>query len=458
MEKKFKVPHIYVILCSIILTCTIATHILPAGEFERTMSSIGREVVVPGTYHTVEATPVGFFAMLQSLYKGLCNAAEIVFFTFLAYAAMGLVIQSGAFNGLISWLLKILKGRARLAIIPILITVIGAISSTIGLYEEMLPIVPVVVGLSIAMGYDALVGCGIVAFGLSMGLACAAMNPFIMGIAKNIAGLPLTSGAGYRIFCHITMIIITSCFMMNYAAKIQKDPTKSMVYGDDFSRFRMDIDLENSSFGVRQQIILTFLVLVIGVIIWGCTSLGWYFNELSAVFVLLGLVSAAIMGWGPSVIAEKMNKGFAEITTCCMMIGIARGIMVVMQEGQIIDTVVNALAVALVGLPSYISAAGMVIVQNLLNFLVPSGSGQAVISMPIMAPLSDLIGVSRDTAVLAFQMGDGYSNIIWPTGFAPIFSGLAGVRVDKWWKWGAKIFASIIIAQLILVAISVFIW
>ena len=387
------------------------------------------------------------------------DAAGVIFFVFISYASIGLIIASGAFNGLVASMLRILKGSARVIIIPVFITLIGCASSTIGVFEEMFPFIPIFVGIAIAMGYDAIVGLAIVALGTGLGYSGAVMNPFTVGMAQSIADVPQMSGAGYRIICHIILIAVASFFVIRYALKIQADPTKSLVYGDDFSSLAMDSDhIENKPFGIREKLVLATLVAGIVVIVWGTKAKGWYFAELSAVFLLMGLVSGFIMGWGPNEIAEKVAKSFSEIAVACMMIGIARGILVVLQAGHIIDTIVYYLSIPLSQLPGAISAVAMFLVQTGINFFIPSGSGQAVTSMPIMAPLADLIGISRQSAVLAFQFGDGLSNIIWPTSMTPIICGIAGVKIEKWWKWFVPVFIVLVLTQSILMAVSVVIW
>lgn len=452
-------PHIYLLLTIIIVVCAIASWILPAGQFEHMINDAGKEVVVPGTYHIIESTPVGPFETVQAFYKGMVKGAGVIFFVFISYASIGLIIQSGAFNGLVAFLLKNLKGNTRAIIIPIFMVVIGLASSTIGVFEETLPFIPIFVGISIAMGYDALVGLAIVAVGAGLGYSGAMMNPFTVGMAQSIAGLPQMSGMGYRFVCHMIMVAVASVFIVRYALKVQKDPTKSLVYGDDFSQFSMSADdIHNHPFGIREKMVLFTLVAGIGVIVWGSKVKGWYFDEINAVFLIMGIISAIIMGWGPNDIAERITKGFTDIAMACLMIGIARGILVVLEAGNIIDTVVYGLSIPLSKLPGWLSADAMLLVQTVLNFLIPSGSGQAVTSMPIMAPLADLIGISRQTAVLAFQFGDGLSNIIWPTAFAPVICGIAGIKLEKYWKWIIPLFILLLLTQAVLMAASLAVW
>ena len=455
-RKKSRLPHVFLLLFGIIVVCTVLTWVLPAGEFERTVNSTGSTVVVPGTYHTVEPTPVGPFQMLQQIYNGMCDSASISFFVFISYASVNIIIASGAFNGLVAFLLRIFKGRARLAIIPIFITLIGAGSSTIGLFSEWFPFIPVFVGIAIAMGYDAIVGLAIVALGAGMGYSGSTINPFTVSVAQTIAEVPPMSGVGFRALCHLCMIAAASLMTMRYAAKIAADPTKSLVYGDDFSALSMsEARAEEAPFGLREKLVLLILAAGVAAVVWGCGVYHWGFPELSAVFLVMGILSAGVMGCGPNEIAGQFEQGFLQVTTACMMIGLARGILMVLTAGSIIDTVVYYLSIPLSAFPGWLCGVAMLLMQTLLNFLIPSGSGQAATSMPIMAPLADLLGLSRDTAVLAFQFGDGLSNIVWPTGFAIIMSGLAGVKVEKWWKFVVPVFLVLFAVQSALMVAAV---
>lgn len=453
-KKKFKMPHIFILLVSIIIICAILTWILPAGEFERVINEDGRAIAVAGTYHTVESSPVGPFQTVQAIYKGMVNAAPVIFFVFVSFASIGLIIDTKALNGLVSRMLDKVQGRSKLLIIPLFFVIVGAMSSTIGVFEEMMPFIPVFVGITLAMNYDAIVGMSIIALGIGMGYSGAVMNPFTVGMAQSIAEVPLLSGSWYRIICHIVMIIIASIYVMRYAIKVEKNPESSLVYGDDFSKFNIE-DSDSQEFGIREKLVLLTLVVGIGVIVYGSSQYGWYFDESNAVFLIMGIVSVSIMGWGPNKIAERMAEHFSTAAMVCMMIGIARGILVVLTEGNIIDTVVYGLSLPLENLPKLLIGPAMLVFQTLLNFFIPSGSGQAVTSMPIMAPLADLLGVSRQVSVLAFQFGDGLSNILWPTTFAPMIAGLGGVKLQKWWKFFVPLFLMLFVAQSVLLMIAI---
>ena len=220
-KKTFKLPHIYGLLFLIIVICTILTWILPAGEFDRALNeSTGTTVAVAGTYHAVEASPVNIFEMFQAIYNGFNDAASVIFFVFISYASISIIIASGAFNGLVAALLKVFKGKARVAIIPIFMFIIGIASSTIGLFEEWFPFIPVFAGIAVAMGFDALVGLAIVALGAGMGYSGAMMNPFTVGVAQGIAEVAPMSGMGYRFICHMAMLVVAAFFVCRYALKV----------------------------------------------------------------------------------------------------------------------------------------------------------------------------------------------------------------------------------------------
>ncbi len=354
-KKKFELPHIYVLLSAIIIVCTILTWILPTGEFLRKANEAGIEVAVPGTYHLVDRSPVGFFDMVQSFYKGMVDAGPVIFFVFVSFSSIGLILETGAINGLIANILRNSKDKTQIMIIPIFITLIGIASSTIGVFEEMMPFIPVFAGICVAMGYDAIVGMSIVALGTAIGYSGAIVNPFTVGMAQNIAGLPQLSGAWYRIICHITLIIVASIYTMRYARRIKNEPKLSFVYGDSNKHELDNEELMSYRFGIREKLVLLILAAGIAVIVYGSYNYGWYFNETNAVFLLMGISSALVMGWSFTKIAENISKSFTDVAMACMMIGIARGILIVLKDGNIIDTIVYGLSIPLSYLPKVLT-------------------------------------------------------------------------------------------------------
>jgi uncharacterized ion transporter superfamily protein YfcC len=273
------------------------------------------------------------------------------------------------------------------------------------------------------------------------------MNPFTVGVAQGIAELPLFSGMRLRIALYAVMVVFAAAYVMRYAYKIKKNPKLSPMYDVDISR-EDNLDLDNlHEFGAREKGILAVFVVSIALLVYGVIKYGWYFNEISALFLGMAIVVAAIGKMGFNGFAESLGKGMAAVAAGALIVGFARGILVVLTDGNVIHTILYASANLLSQLPSAVTAIGMYIFQCLLNFIIPSGSGQAAVSMPILAPLSDLVGVTRQTAVLAFQLGDGISNIFTPTS-GYFMAGLALAKIP-WTKWAKWILPCVIIQYLI---------
>ncbi len=454
--KVMKVPHTYVILFALIIVAAIGSYIIPAGEFDRAKDpNSGRTVVVPGTFHKVDQNPLSFFGTFIAVQKGSIDAADVVFFIFFVYASFYIVLQTGALHSFIGWLLRALKGK-EIIIIPIFMYIFALGGSVFGMYEETFGFIPLFVGLAIAMGYDALVGMSIVSLAVAMGFAAAFMNPFTVGVAQKVAELPLFSGMGFRIivwFVHVTLSVV---YTLLYAIKIKKDPSKSILKGMDMGSLALNHDeLVQKKLSGRDKLILIWVAVIVGLLVWGVIVKGWYFDELAGLFIIMGVAAGFIAGWGPSKIAVTFLEGAKDIVFGALVVGLSRGILIVMREAKIIDTVINAMAQPLSYLPKWLAAEGMLVVQTLINFFIPSGSGQAATTMPIMAPLSDLLGITRQTAVLAFQFGDGFSNVLWPTTALPVICSIAKVPIDKWWKYFVPFFGWLLVAQVIFMAIAV---
>jgi uncharacterized ion transporter superfamily protein YfcC len=297
-----------------------------------------------------------------------------------------------------------------------------------------------------------------VSFGVAMGFAAAFMNPFTVGLAQKFAELPLFSGLGFRIISWLVMVSMAVVWTMRYAAKIKKDPTKSLMYGIDMGTLALDHnELINRHFQKRDKAILGLVVVMIGLLIWGVITKGWYFNELAGLFIIMGMAAGALAGWGPSKIAVTFLEGCRDIVFGALVVGLSRGVLIVMQEGNIIDTVIYGMAQPLSAFPSWVGAEGMLVVQTLINFFIPSGSGQAATTMPIMAPLSDLLEIKRQVAVLAYQYGDGFSNILWPTTLLPVICSIAKVPIERWWRYFIPFFLILFPVQMLFIAIAVMI-
>lgn len=441
-KKKFTVPHVYILLLLMILIFSLLSYIVPAGTYDM-MTIVDnpetgheREVVNPDSFSYVESTPVTLLQFLTAVPRGLQETAQIIFFIFIVGGAMAVVNETKAIEAGMGRLIKNLKSKSWI-IIPVAMFFFSICVSVFGMAEETLPFIPIFVGLMIAAGYDSITGTAVVFCGAGAGFAGAFINPFTIQVAQGIAQVEILSGMGFRIVMYICMLILTVAFVLRYASKVKKDPTLSLMHEDDIKREDV-VDLEAlPEFDGRRKAILIVFVIAIIFLVYAVVTWGWYMDEIAALFFVMSWIVALIdKNLGFNSYAETLGKGMADVAGGALVVGFARGILVVMTDGNILHTILHSCAGFLEKLPSMVSAVGMYIFQCLLNFIVPSGSGQAAVSMPIMAPLSDLVGVTRQTACIAFQLGDGISNIFTPTsGYFMAGLALAKIPWAKWAKW-----------------------
>jgi uncharacterized ion transporter superfamily protein YfcC len=451
------IPHVYTTLFVVIILCALATWVIPAGRYERAPDKAGvHEIVIPDTYRQVEASPVGAAETMYTIYAGMVSAADTVFFLFITFPSIALVVKTGAFHALIARLITAFSGGSRVLVIPLFITIIGAASSTMSVFEEMFAFIPLFVAVAISMGYDALVGMSIVALGIGIGYSGSCLNPFTVGVAQRMMGLDLFSGAAYRIFCHAAMALVASSYVMIYASRIARDPTRSLLCGDKRRVARLEemITAENAEYKLTKRRVMVLFVMLLGLasIVFGVTRKGWFFEQLTAVYLLIGILSGLSMRWTPDKISTIWAEGAKEITSTCLKIALARGIVLIWIDANILDTVIYWLSGLLAKLPRVAAAEAMLMIQTLMNFFIPSGLGQVAVSMPIMGPLSDALGISRQTAVLAFQFGDGISNILWITGSMPVICNFAKVSPRVWLRWFFPLFCLIFATQMLCMA------
>ena len=406
-----------VLIFSIIVFAQLLGYVVPQGEFDRQPypDNPNRQMVVADTFAYAgdgEAVTLPPWHFLLAIPNGFAAAQDIIFLIFIAGGVIRILRETGAIDAFLH------KSVHRLGSSPwILIGGCLLLFSTgayfIGMGEEYVPLVPIIVSMSLAMRMDAIVAMGMVWVPYGIGWAAAGTNPFGLFIAQDIAGVPLGSGAVLRFFMMLCFLAIAFHHIYRYALRVQKDPSESLVAHVDYSDgFETPGDIDMN--GRRIMILLVFVLGVVG-FVFGSKYLGWYIPELLAVFLAIGLVGAAIGRLSASDTSRAFMKGAAEMTTAALIVGFARSIEVVLTDGQIIDTIINAIAGLLTGLGAEASAVGMLVVQTICNFFIPSGSGQAFVTMPIMSPLATLTGVPQQTAVLAYQFGDGFTNMVVPT-------------------------------------------
>lgn len=434
MKKKFQVPHTFVIIFCIIILVAIATWFVPAGEFNRTKNDKGRTIVVADSFHNVDANPQGAGSVLLSPIKGMIDAVEIIAFILIVGGTFAIIFRSGAINALIARMAKALVGK-EIAVIPIMMFLFSLGGAVFGMSEETIPFIMIFVPFALALGYDSIVGMAIPFVGAGLGFAGAMLNPFTVGIAQGISELPPFSGAGFRTICWIIITIIGIAFVMLYARKIKKNPKASPVYELDLEKRKdlPDFDTSKMKFKTSHILVIVFfglgmVLLAIGVLAWG-----WYIEEICALFIGVGIICGILSRIGANKIAEYFIEGAKDLCGAAIVVGLARGILVVARDGKIIDTILNYLSDLASGVPSVVSSWIMYFVQIMINFFIPSGSGQAALTMPIMAPLGDLVGMTRQVAVLAYQFGDGFTNLIIPT--SSVLLGCLFMAKIPWQKW-----------------------
>ena len=473
--KRIKIPHVFTLLTIVVFICSLLTYIITSGTYDRESKKVGtitRTVVVPGTYKTLpkhisaegiiigeeiegKATPVSLFGFLSAIPRGMEEAADIIFFIFIIGGVFGILQKTGTIMAFIQKMLDVFGHTANLLVIILMVAVaVGA--STLGMGEEFIPLIPLFLIVSKKLGYDRVFGLGIVWLAAESGFAAATTNPFTVNIAQGIAEIPLNSGMGFRIIFLIIALTITILFLLRYGAKIKKDPGKSIMPDDDFEL--SDHSFEKVEFKKEHLLVLVVGAGLFGFIIVAVQEFGWWINEMAGGFLLIGICAVAIMRMPVNEATKAFVKGMEEMVVAALVVGFARGVQVVLQDGQILDTIINSAATQLQDFHQFFAAGGMLVFQTTLNFFIPSGSGQAAVTMPLMAPLSDLIGITRQTAVFAFTCGDGFANMIIPTsGTLMAVLAIAKVPYTSWLRFVLPLFIILFILSLLFLIIAVII-
>ncbi|WP_400190161.1 YfcC family protein [Hymenobacter sp. B81] len=421
-------PHPLVLLFAFVLLAVALSYVLPAGRFERRPdAATGREVVVAGSYHRVAPSPVSPLAAFTAIPRGLQEAADVIFLVFLAGGAFTVVDQTGALRRGVDWLLLHLSGREAL-VIPVVALLFATMGALENMQEEIVPLVPVLLVLMRRLRYPALTAAAVSIGAAAVGAAFSPLNPFQVGIAQKLAGLPLLSGAGFRlVFLALALVIWiggTLRFALRHRLTAAEAEAETLAASP------------GSAGGRYHGLVLLLLLVTFVFFAYGVLELGWVFGQMAALFLALGIAAGLLGGLGFTGTAEGFIAGFRDIAFSAILIGFARAIFVVLEQGQVVDTIVQGLSAPLAHLPVTLSALGMLGVHTALHLPVPSVSGQAVLTMPILTPLSDLLGLSRQVTVLAYQYGAGLCELITPTnGALMAIIAACGVRFDQWWKF-----------------------
>ncbi|TVR33016.1 MAG: YfcC family protein [Balneolaceae bacterium] len=412
----------------------VLTWIIPSGEFETEINEQGIEVVVPGSFSEYEEKErLSALSLFTVVPRALADAQGIIFFVLIIGGALAVVRESGAIDALLGKMVTNFGHRPFLLLFAAMFA-FAAASATLGMAEEYIPFAIILISVCVALKLDSVTAIGTMVIGYGIGYGIALMNPFTLLIAQDIAGLQPTSGMGYRAIVAVPLLAVGFHHVWKYTRSVQRDPKNSLVYGVETSSAAEIKEFPELSRRHSFVLMATGLVLV-GMVV-GIYYYDWYLVELGAIFVALAAVAGLLSGIGVNRTATVFGNGAAELTMTALLIGFARSIALLLEDGEVLHTVVNALAAPLESAGAELAAVGMLFIQSILNFFIPSGSGQAFVTMPLMAPIGDLVGVSRQIAVLAFQFGDGLMNMIVPTN--PVLMGilgLAGISYDRWFRF-----------------------
>ncbi len=430
-----------VILLTIIALTAIATWIIPAGKFDTVLKD-GRQTLVEGSFHYVESTPQNLFDVLKAPMQAFLRptTAEIMAFLLIIGGAFMIIEKTGAITAFIKRLSQVFLDHPALRnlYIPLSMILFSIGGATFGMSEEVLIFIPIFIPLSLSLGYDSVVGMTVPFIGAAAGFASAFMNPFTLGVAQGIAELPMYSGFYFRLIIWVICTAAAIIFIMNYAHKIEKDPKASLTYEFDQERKKelATTHSETVNFTLSHIFVLISFAATMGLLVYGVLKYEWYITEIGALFFGLGIVAAF---FGKLKVQDACNafydgvRGMAEIV---FLLALATSIIIIAENGNILDTALNFMAGIISKLNSTLASWAAFIMQAIINFFIPSGSSKAVLTMPILAPLSDLIGISRQTMVLSYQFGDGWTNVCIPT--SPIVIaviGMAKLSFQKWFKF-----------------------
>ncbi len=437
---KFKFPTAYTILFFLIIVVAIATWFIPAGLYDREYSeALGRDVPVPGSYQEVEPTPQGPWDVLIAPIAGFydpdsyeASAVDVAMFVIVIGGFLGVVTKTGAIDAGIGRAMTALSGREKW-MIPILMALFAAGGTIYGMAEESLAFYMLIIPVMIAAGYDSLTAVAIIMLGAGIGTLGSTINPFATVIASNAAGVPFTDGIVLRLVMLIACWLAAVAYVMRYAEKVRADPSASIVADQKESNEEHFLKGRDESgtpeMTGQRALILVVFVLAFAVMIWGVSAGGWWMAEMSALFILASIIVGVIAWMGEEEFTSTFVEGARDLLGVALVIGIARGIVVIMDAGQITDTILFWAEQAVSGLSTVAFVIVMYAILLVMSFFVPSSSGLAVLSMPIMAPLAEFSGVARDLVVTAFQSANGFVNLFNPT-FAVVIGGLAIGRVS----------------------------
>lgn len=466
--KQFKVPHVYAIIFALMVIFAVLTWIVPSGSYQRQEVN-GREVTVAGTYEQSEKTYIdeetgdevdlrqGVFDVLQAPTRGIQEAIEVVAFILIVGGSFQVITKTGAITSGMGRVVRRFKNKDIL-IIPIAMVLFALGGTSFGMAEETLPFFAIFMPIMMAMGFDSMTAFMVVFVGARTGYIASTINPFNVLIAQGILGIQGNPQLWLRMIAWVVLTAVAITWVVLYARRVKKNPESSITFEDDIAKkveFAADESALDAEFTGRQKGVPAVFIAGMCLIIWGLVTQGWYMNEISAVFLAMGLLAGVIAGFSQDVIAQEFVAGIADFAFSAIVVGLARGILVIASDGMIIDTILNALATGLGGIPAVLFTTLLYAVENLLAILVPSSSGLAALTAPIFGPLTELMGLNPEAAVWALSMGSATMSLICPTSAILVAGlGVCKIKLGQWWKTVWKFFLVVSLINIVFVAIS----
>lgn len=451
-RKGFHMPHVFIILLIIMLFVVFLSYIIPSGSYERIEDSSGITVIAPDTFQYVEnETPITFMDYFEAIYTGFVNGATIMGTLFISSGAIYLLEVSGAFGAGINMILKKTKGK-EFSVVCIFYTIF-VVFGVLGYGEAAYPFYPLAVTIGFALGYDRMVGTALAIVGSTVGFTSGLMNTFTTGVAQQIVGLPLFSGIGFRAVGLVVFYVIGLIGLYTYCRKIKKNPALSLMSEEYMNQKQEDHTGQMEEMTLRRVLgLLVFLGIII-VQGFGCIRLGWSFPQIAAIYVIMAILLAVIFRIGPSEACQLFCKGAVRVFAAAFAVGLAQSVVVLMNQACIMDTIVHAMSQLLENRSAILALLIIFIFVTLFNFLVVSGSGKAVIIMPILQPLGKILNINQQVLVLTYQYGDGITNSFWP-GSSLVQLSMCGVDYGTWIKFCWKIYLGFIVSAFVLVMIA----
>jgi uncharacterized ion transporter superfamily protein YfcC len=444
------------LLFGMMVVALVATWVVPAGTFDTTTNDHGREVVVAGTFPTLDdARSLSPLELFTAVPRALADAHEIIFFVLIIGGVLAVIRRTGAIDAFLGAMLSRFGHRVGWMIFSGMFA-FGAASSAFGMAEEYIPVVAVLISLCVALKLDTVSAVATMVVGYGIGYGAAALNPFTVMIAQDVAGLPPGSGMWLRLVIFVPLLAIGFHHVYRYAMRVRANPANSVVFG--IVDAQPPAPVAYPTMTRTHATVLVALLAALVLLVWGIIERGWYLIELSALFFALGVVTALVARIAPDDAAKTFGIGAAELSMTALLIGFARAIALLLEDGQVLHTIVHGLSIPLSAAGAEVAAVGMLLIQSLLNLFIPSGSGQAYVTMPLMAPIADLVGLTRQTAVLAYQLGDGMMNMIVPTN--PVLMGIlgiAGIPYDRWFRFIWPLMVKLLIAGSVVMVVAVWI-